>query len=308
MTQVSVFLPVYKASFLAEAIRSILNQTFSDFELLVVNDASPEDIRGIVEMFADPRIIYEENSENQGKQDLVAFWNRWVQRCKGEFLVIASDDDLYAPTFLQELLLLAEKYPETDLFHCRIQYINRNGALLQIAQPAQEYETQMDFIYQRLVWKRKQTLQEFMFRRSVLIQKGGIVSFPLAWSSDSATAYLMAERGVAYTGKVLFSLRMSGSNISSTANFAAQKMEALKRSGQWLQDFLPTVHCTTPEEKFMKQEALRISKAERYASYPRYLQELDCPDFFKELRYMAQHHIFSWRARLFFVFKRLFRP
>lgn len=307
MTTVSFFLPAYKAEFLSDSIQSILNQTFTDFELLIVNDASPDNIRCVVEKFSDDRIIYEENSENLGKKDLVSFWNQRLKQCRGEFLVIASDDDLYAPTYLQEMLLLASKYPETDLFHCRIQYIDKEGHILQVAQPALNYETQVDFIYQRLIWKRKQTLQEFMFRTSALMNKGGLVSFPLAWSSDSATAYLMAEHGVAYTGKILFSLRMSGKNISSKSLYVEQKIEAMKRSGQWIQGFLSGIECNSYEEEFMKRECLRISSSERYASYPFYLQQLDWQSFFRELRYIEQHHIFGFRAILSFVFKRLSR-
>ena len=306
MTKISVFLPAYKTEFLAEAIQSILNQTFRDFELLIVNDASPYGVNDVVSSFIDNRIKYEESKENQGMLNLVGFWNEKIKQCKGEFLLIASDDDIYSPTYLQEMLFLADKYPTTDLFHCRIGFIDSKGDLVQIAQPALSFETQMDFIYQRLIWKRKQTLQEFLFRTSVLIDKGGIVSFPLAWSSDSATAYMMAEHGVAYSSSVLFFLRMSGKNISTPSNYTKQKIEAMKLSTQWIQSFLPNVKCETPEDEFMKKEAIRISYAEKYVSYPRYLQRLSLADFIKEIKYIAQHRIFSWRAIIYFTFKKLF--
>ena len=305
MKKVSIFLPAYKTTFLAEAIQSILDQTFTNFELLIVNDASPECVREIVEKFTDRRICYTENIENQGSKDLVAFWNQELKRCKGEFLLIASDDDFYAPTYLQEMVLLTEKYPEVDLFHCRIKYIDNGGNIIQIAQPAQNYETQMDFIYQKLIWKRKQTLQEFLFRTSALIGGGGIVSFPLAWASDSATAFLMAENGVAYTNNILFSLRMSGVNISESSNYISEKIEAMKQYARWLPNFLHNVKCKTPEEEFMKEEAIRISLAERYASYPNKLQKLGLSEFIKEMKYIARHHIFSWRAILYITLKRL---
>ncbi len=236
---------------------------------------------------------------------MVGFWNSYIPICSGEYVVIASDDDIYNPSYLLEMLSLTKQFPDCDLYHCRIRFIDEFGNIIQVAQPAQCFETQMDFIFQRLVWKRKQTLQEFLFRKSALVNKGGIVPFPLAWASDSATAYLMAERGVAYTGKVLFSLRMSKSNISSETNYASQKIEAMKLSSLWLQGFLPSVKCTSPEDEFMKKEAIRISAAEKYASFPKYLQKLSLPFFFKEIRYIAKHHIYSWRTRLFFIIRRL---
>lgn len=306
MIKFSFFLPAFKAKYLDKAISSIVQQSFKDWELLIVNDASPEDLNSIIEPYlANPNVRYYQNEKNKGRTDLVGFWNSYLPVCSGEFIVFASDDDIYDPDYLREMLSLTERFPDCDLYHCRIRFIDERGSIIQVAQPAQCYETQMDFIYQRLVWKRKQTLQEFLFRRSALINKGGIVSFPLAWASDSATAYLMAERGVAYTGKVLFSLRMSKKNISSETNYAAQKIEAMKLSGQWLQGFLTSVKCFSQEEEFMKKEALRISNAEKYASFPRYLQNLSLPNFRKEMKYIAQHHIFSWRTRLLLFFKRL---
>ena len=291
-----------------KAISGIVQQIYKDWELLIVNDASPEDLKSIVDPYlSDPRVKYFQNEKNRGRTDLVGFWNSYIPVCSGEYIVFASDDDLYDPNYLLEMLSLTEQFPNCDLYHCRIRYIDELGRIIQVAQPAQCYETQIDFIYQRLVWKRKQTLQEFLFRKSALVDRGGIVPFPLAWASDSATAYLMAERGVAYTSRVLFSLRMSPNNISSETNYAAEKIEAMKLSSQWLQGFLPSVKCSSPEEEFMKKEAIRISTEEKYASFPKYLQKLSLPDFHKEIRYISQHHIFSWRTRLFFIIRRLIR-
>ena len=291
-----------------KAISGIVQQIYKDWELLIVNDASPEDLKSIVDPYlSDPRVKYFQNEKNRGRTDLVGFWNSYIPVCSGEYIVFASDDDLYDPNYLLEMLSLTEQFPNCDLYHCRIRYIDELGRIIQVAQPAQCYETQIDFIYQRLVWKRKQTLQEFLFRKSALVDRGGIVPFPLAWASDSATAYLMAERGVAYTSRVLFSLRMSPNNISSETNYAAEKIEAMKLSSQWLQGFLPSVKCSSPEEEFMKKEAIRIKKKKKYASFPKYLQKLSLPDFHKEIRYISQHHIFSWRTRLFFIIRRLIR-
>lgn len=307
MIKVSVFLPVYKTEFLSEAIQSILNQTFRDFDLLIVNDFSPNNVREIIESFNDSRIIYKENAENRGKKDLVGFWNEEIKQCRGEFLVIASDDDFYAPTYLQEMLLLADKYPETDLFHCRIAYIDSEDKLIQIAQPALEFETQMDFIYQRLVWKRKQTLQEFMFRTSSLLEKGGVVSFPMAWASDSTTTYMMAEHGVAYNSDFLFSLRMSGLNISSASEKVEYKIEAMKQSIQWFQDFLPQVKCKTILDEFMKKEAIRIYESQKYASYPGYLLKLGWRNYLKELKYILKNKVFSFRLLVLITLKKCIR-
>ena len=60
-------LPVFKAKYLSESIDSILNQTMSDFELIIVNDQSPDDIDSIVFSFNDSRIQYDINEKNIGE-------------------------------------------------------------------------------------------------------------------------------------------------------------------------------------------------------------------------------------------------
>ena len=75
MVKYSFVLPAYKACFFREAIESILNQTYSEFELIIVNDASPEDLDSIVNSYSDERIRYYRNKENIGGRDLVAQWN-----------------------------------------------------------------------------------------------------------------------------------------------------------------------------------------------------------------------------------------
>ena len=72
MVKYSFVLPAYKARFFREAIESILNQTYSEFELIIVNDASPEDLDSIVNSYSDERIRYYRNKENIGGRDIDA--------------------------------------------------------------------------------------------------------------------------------------------------------------------------------------------------------------------------------------------
>jgi glycosyltransferase involved in cell wall biosynthesis len=71
----SFVLPAYKAKYLKESIDSIINQTYADCELIIVNDASPEDVDSIVTSYSDERIQYYRNEKNIGGTDLVAPWN-----------------------------------------------------------------------------------------------------------------------------------------------------------------------------------------------------------------------------------------
>lgn len=254
---ISIILPAYKEKFLSQAIESILSQTYTDFELIVINDNPGSKIKSIVKHYIiDSRIHYYENEKNIGGKDLIGHWNNCIKYATGEYLVLASDDDVYEPSYLDEMVVLTKRYPNSDLYYCRIKYIDEQGQILQISQPALEYETSIDFIYQRLFWGRKQALQEFLFRVSAMKKHGGFVNFPLAWYSDDATLAIMSSNGVAYCGKTLFGMRMSGINISTGTLHINKKLDALKQYIYWLDSFLPSLATANEDDVFMKNKLL----------------------------------------------------
>lgn len=253
---ISVVLPAYKEDFLERAIESILTQSYADFELIVVNDHPGSKIKTIVSRFSDVRIRYYENVENIGGKNLIRNWNNCIGYASGQYMVLASDDDEYDKDYLAEMINLTQKHPTCNLYYCRIRYIDKHGNTLQISQPALEYETPIDFIYQRLIWNRKQALQEFFFRTSALKAAGGFVDFPLAWYSDDATLALMSLNGVAYSDKILFNMRLSGQNISTGNLHRKKKIEALRQYILWLDTFLPILSTYNKDDIFMKNKLL----------------------------------------------------
>lgn len=92
---VSVLMPVYNGQeYLAEAIQSIIRQTYSNWELLILNDASTDNSKEIALSFSDSRIRYEENAENLG---IVKTRNKLFEFAKGDFFAILDCDDVAHP-------------------------------------------------------------------------------------------------------------------------------------------------------------------------------------------------------------------
>ena len=112
--KISIVLPAYKKRFLANSIQSILNQTYKNYELIIVNDCSPEDLDSICNSFVDDRIQYYKNSNNMGGKDLIKCWNHCIQYATGEYLILASDDDIYEEEFLETIVELSQKRPEVN--------------------------------------------------------------------------------------------------------------------------------------------------------------------------------------------------
>ena len=94
--KISVLLPVYNGGeYLQTAIDSILNQTFSDFEFIIINDASTDDSEKVILSNTDSRIVYIKNEQNLG---LIKTLNKGLDLCKGEYIARMDQDDIANPT------------------------------------------------------------------------------------------------------------------------------------------------------------------------------------------------------------------
>lgn len=92
---ISVVMPVYNGEkYLREAIDSILNQTFSDFEFIILNDGSTDKTEDIILSYSDPRIVYVKNSENI---QIVNTLNKGVSLAKGKYIARMDADDISHP-------------------------------------------------------------------------------------------------------------------------------------------------------------------------------------------------------------------
>lgn len=126
---VSIVLPVYNgADLLAEAIDSILSQTYEDFELIAVNDGSQDATGEILNEFAkqDPRfiVIHQEN------QKLPRALNHGFALAKGEFLTWTSHDNCMKPEFLKKMVECLQRHPGWDMVYSNIDIIGEEGAPL----------------------------------------------------------------------------------------------------------------------------------------------------------------------------------
>lgn len=112
--KISVLMATYnRPEPLREAVASVLNQTFHDFDLIVVNDGG-EDVRDILSAFNDERIIYIPLKENRGKSHAL---NRALEIARTPYIAYLDDDDHYFPHHLQTLLAGMESHPDVDLVY-----------------------------------------------------------------------------------------------------------------------------------------------------------------------------------------------
>lgn len=110
---VSVIMPVYNAEkHLDEAINSILNQTFTEFEFIILNDGSIDKSEEIIRSYNDSRIIYVKNNENL---KIVQTLNKGIVLAKGKYIARMDADDICMPTRLEEQFAFMESNPDVGV-------------------------------------------------------------------------------------------------------------------------------------------------------------------------------------------------
>jgi len=127
MSRVSVIIPCYNhAHYLPDAVNSVLAQTFTDWEALIVDDGSTDNTCEVAAQFTDPRIryIYQEN------RGLSAARNTGIRAAKGEFIALLDADDVWEPTFLEVMITALQAEPTASAAYCGFRYMNAAGKLL----------------------------------------------------------------------------------------------------------------------------------------------------------------------------------
>ena len=110
---VSILMPVFKtAPYLREAMDSMLSQTFADFELIVLDDCSPDNAEEILKAYDDPRIVRYKGEKNAGLSNVL---NVGIGKARGKYIARMDSDDISMPQRLQVQVDYLETHPEFDL-------------------------------------------------------------------------------------------------------------------------------------------------------------------------------------------------
>ncbi len=121
---VSILMPAYNAEkYIAEAIQSILNQTFTDFELVIVNDGSTDSTEQIIKSFKDERIRY----YYQTNKGVATALNYGLKYCRGKFVRRHDADDISTPGALKEQIEFILNHKDVALISSRQVYMTENG-------------------------------------------------------------------------------------------------------------------------------------------------------------------------------------
>jgi glycosyltransferase involved in cell wall biosynthesis len=129
--KLSIIVPSYShAPYLSRRLDSLLNQTFQDFELIIIDDCSPDSSREIIERYRyDPRVRIVYHEQNQGVNRTI---NEGMDLAQGEYLHIAESDDWCEPSLLEKSCKVLDEHPQVGMVHCQLRIVNAENRVLSL--------------------------------------------------------------------------------------------------------------------------------------------------------------------------------
>ena len=222
MPSVSVVIPNYNhALFLKQRIESVLNQTFQDFELILIDDCSTDGSREIMESYrTNPHtshIIY--NEHNSGSAFMQ--WDKGIALAKGDWVWVAESDDYAVPTFLERMMEEVAKVPDCVLAYAATWWVDKQGNKLWETPDGDKVTLYpgSDFIRKKLATNNSiANVSECLFRRECYRPTEAYRYEKMRLCGDWFFYVLLAEQGsVIELEKPLSYYRQHGSNISEEA-------------------------------------------------------------------------------------------
>ena len=219
MPEVSVLLPVYNTpeQYLRECIDNILAQTFKDFELIIVNDASTDrNVEHVIKSYEDPRIRYYLNEKNLGISETR---NRLLDLAQGKYLAVHDHDDISAPQRFEKQVSYLEAHNEVGILGTAHIEIPKNKIVFH---PLKNEE-----IEERLMYDCPLIHPSVMMRKSVLDETGVRYDKEYFPTEDyNLYLHLIGRTRFANLPEVLFKYRKHKTN---TTNKETKQIRAIER-------------------------------------------------------------------------------
>lgn len=285
MPRVSVTVPCYNSEpFIAETIESVLAQTFSDFEIVVVDDGSQDRTGEIVQSFGDSRIRYF-YQENQG---LAKTRNRLIELAEGEYVAFLDHDDVWLPQKLERQIALFQRQAELVLVYADCYVIDVTGRI--ISRWSRREKLFRGWVFERLLMANFIPLATVVMKKAVFQEVGEFLPYRIAEEYD-VFLKCAARYPFDYVDEPLACYRIHPGQSSKNYEIALRELVMIYE--YWSQQ--------NQGQDARMQSVLARSFARDYYNAGKAAIYLDS-DPTKARRYFRQslEHCVYWRAGLFF--------
>lgn len=232
--KVSVVMAVYNgAAFVREAIDSILHQTFSDFEFIIIDDGSSDDTPDVLQDYAraDARVILLRNEHNLG---LTRSLNRALHTTRGDYIARQDADDISLPARLETEVAVLESRPDVILVSGNLEYRDESGRWLGRTQLEDDPRV---IAWKLLFYNHVAAHSLVMFRRTPVMASGGYAE-EYRYSQDYELWVRLAQEGlIVILPDILLQQRVHSTSIT-VQNTQDQERLSLTCSSRALSDLL----------------------------------------------------------------------
>ena len=247
MPKVSVVIPTYnREKYLPDAINSVLNQTYKDFEIIIVDDGSRDNTKEVVESFMKKyphipiRYFYQEN------KGPAAARNRGIKEAKGEYIAFLDSDDVWLPAKLEKEVQVLDKDKHCGLVYTDAYEFDRRGIIKNSKLATNDRSKMSGMIFENLI------LGCFIFTSTVMVRKW-ILEEVKGFNTEFVPAedwelWLRIARvyKIVFVDEVLVGYRKEGSRISDNL-----KLSSLSRHKVIERIF--NTRSITPKEYYLKK-------------------------------------------------------
>ena len=308
---VSVIIPNYNhAAFLDKRLSSIFKQTFNDYEVILLDDASTDSSQKIIKKFKKFKkfksIINNENSGNTFKQ-----WNLGVNNANGEYVWIAESDDFADPKLLNRLVTVLNNNQNVGISYCQSYFVNENDEIIgSHLDNLSKFDTAL--LKKQFVISGKDLLKNFMisinvipnasavlFRKKVYERIGGAVENMQLCGDWMTWSKISLNTDVAFIAEPLNYYRIHNSTVRNTVQIKPQYLFEYMQVIKFISE---NVSISSKAKKRslhqIKKRWVRICLNQSYEIYSR-----DFPKIFNDVKIL-----FGNRTACLFIFFGMFLP
>lgn len=236
-TAIGVLIPTYnRKAYLEEAVRSVSGQTYSNLEIIVIDNGSCDECGNLVARLKDPRIQYVHNKKNLGllgsiRKGMKLFSSRTV------WCTILPDDDLLDQAFILSMAEYVRCHPQIDVVHGHRILIDANGNRRSQVPMPPERETAFEYLTNRARLVRKTFLTGVFFSRAAYESIGGYPRFTTGMASDDGLIFALAiKQGLYFNRYAVSSIRRHAKAESLSGMDPLRHFQAMSDFCVYVQD------------------------------------------------------------------------
>jgi glycosyltransferase involved in cell wall biosynthesis len=220
--KVTVLMPAYNADkYIGESITSVLEQSFTNFELLIINDGSTDDTEKIIRSFKDPRIVLT-SQENKG---VSAALNLGLSHARANYIARFDADDICLPNRLKVQYDFITAYPEYTIIGSAVEYMDADGHYIFTHHP----EGHLNEEIQQL----KYTICPFIhssvfYKKDAVVNNGGYNEHAYTYEDHFLWVNILKNEKACNLSQALIKVRLNPESITIDERWRTRKFRSIK--------------------------------------------------------------------------------